>query len=706
MRLVSREFEEKVSRDLFHTVVVPFRPEIYDIADEKKEEATPGSHTNSFLRSLNGIPMSPGNPSVVLQDKGMRVFQGFGRHIHRFAMSFELDENVLRNPPMKSDQEAITSFWGIYCWPFQKYHRYTQFEGLERTADETMTMAKAFRFVDNARELGLSIDGGLGWLSGPDINCRLRDQINAHSVPVFGASRFYSEGLLDKENAESCSPGLPLSGNIDIPRRGALEQILREAGYEGEGLAQSLQTLLESEGQTRTSTSYTETYPDVSQSLQPSSSNDDVDNKRQHPFPIVPNDLTNPQKEVLLETEWAQRAFVQSYALAIIDNPNAFENITTLTIARIPSRHLANLKRADFWASLPRLSNINLGVIPDWRDITKLPTGYVEDTRIKPSQSVSEVYQILCNHVSRKASIKTLHFEWLCGGEEAPGLFARNKHILPAPLVPFAMDMINNGPETVKALSLPHIEHLSLKNCWLSPHILLYLTREYKIGILKSLTLRSVSLCAPVLSHDQTLSQLTQYAARNPFRSQNSPKSSDRSSRSNNALVIQPAQATSASNSEGIKAPRGSWADFLDAVVSDQVFKSTTHDLYQESDPMRLTLRPLSIVFDSCGYVRLQCDLDQTMLDPPVPPPGDTQELATRRDALESYMMKIQEQTLGTIINHIQAGEAQILEESWKLGIGWGHECQARMVQSLDDGIRVPGKGRFRGIVLTSSQRL
>lgn len=59
MRLINKEFDRKVSEALFRIVVVPFRPEIYGITPE-----TTGS---------NDIP----HGSIMLQDQGMRVFQGY-----------------------------------------------------------------------------------------------------------------------------------------------------------------------------------------------------------------------------------------------------------------------------------------------------------------------------------------------------------------------------------------------------------------------------------------------------------------------------------------------------------------------------------------------------------------------------------------------------------------------------------------------------
>ena len=65
MRLVNREFEEKVSEYLFRVVVVPFKPEIYGITPEPTLSGIPEPSTNNMIHG-----------SVMLQDKGMRVFQG------------------------------------------------------------------------------------------------------------------------------------------------------------------------------------------------------------------------------------------------------------------------------------------------------------------------------------------------------------------------------------------------------------------------------------------------------------------------------------------------------------------------------------------------------------------------------------------------------------------------------------------------------
>ena len=66
MRLVNREFEEKVSEYLFRVVVVPFKPEIYGITEEPALRGVAELSANDAVKG-----------SIMLQDKGMRVFQGY-----------------------------------------------------------------------------------------------------------------------------------------------------------------------------------------------------------------------------------------------------------------------------------------------------------------------------------------------------------------------------------------------------------------------------------------------------------------------------------------------------------------------------------------------------------------------------------------------------------------------------------------------------
>jgi len=70
MRLVNKEFEKKVSEYLFRVVVVPFKPEIYGITPEPSLNQAPPVLGDEILRG-----------SIMLQDKGMRVFQGIHQRV-------------------------------------------------------------------------------------------------------------------------------------------------------------------------------------------------------------------------------------------------------------------------------------------------------------------------------------------------------------------------------------------------------------------------------------------------------------------------------------------------------------------------------------------------------------------------------------------------------------------------------------------------
>ncbi|TVY34650.1 hypothetical protein LSUB1_G006148 [Lachnellula subtilissima] len=737
-------------------VVVPFKPEIYGINPEP-----------ALSGSLQG--------SVMLQDKGMRVFQGYGHRIKKFAMSFEFDEYKLANPPLKSDQEAITSFWGIYRWPYQKYNRYAQLEGLEQTADETRTMAKALRFITSARELGLSIDGGLGWLAGPDINQRVLER--GEKPTVFGDSRFIAEPKTKKNNKASRSSDLMASLNHSSVWA-ANERMLQEAGYEGEALDASMRVLMETEDVTAISsttnppfdrylspltlegfrraartprsldngpmTVTTATAEDYAQLAPLISDDEDISNEelqlstttsyvngskfKTENCPLKPNDLTNAQREMLLEIEWAQRAFMQSYAIAVIDNPFTFRNIESLTIARLPNRHLPLLRREDFWDSLPALKKLSLAIIPDWRDVVKLPTSWVQDNKIAPSQSVSGVYQLLHEQISHRKNITTLHFEWLCGGEYADGLFSRNQHILAAPLVSKAMDMVNRV-HTPSVLMLPHVKHLSMKNCWASPHIMGKFIISLKKAALQSLTLDSVSLTAPVALNAQP-QPLTGHAA-NPHNAQ---QLAGQQAAANHLManfqgaMVAPnpnaALAPVAPAALGLAAlqlpppvvnivpitpmewlvPRtSSWSHLIDTITPGTTLAAIRHDREMGPEPEgRGPTKLKKLEFKSCGYIRLPLDFDQTVLDHPDVQAPQIHAIAKRANDIECHMMKPMDSALGVIVNHMAPAEVATLENAWHMTVGGLANSELALEARLD-GISNAGRGRFDGLIEVAS---
>ena len=106
MRLVNRHFERSVSGSFFEAVVIPFRREIYDLVigscqphftlnDRDNGSVGPDRVTKS-ASALKHAPLAlyPRRSKRTAMDHGMRVFKGWGPHIKKFALSFELDEGT------------------------------------------------------------------------------------------------------------------------------------------------------------------------------------------------------------------------------------------------------------------------------------------------------------------------------------------------------------------------------------------------------------------------------------------------------------------------------------------------------------------------------------------------------------------------------------------------------------------------------------
>lgn len=743
MRLVNKDVEKRVSSFLFRTVVVPFRPEIFGVSD-------------------NGREKIGGGVNVMLLDKGMRVFQGFGKCILKFAMSFEIDIAALTYPPMKSHQVAVTTFWGIYRWPSPAYNRFHMLEGLEQTADKTRTMAEALQFVDNARELALSLDSGLGWLAGPDHPYKV--PVVFRKPKVFGCSRFLDEVESElstlcggkasrpyyywptaepatmfapwssanaeyasapaasnavRNHADTCTPPLDLD-EFDLETVQTYKHILLSSGYTVDTVDAALAMLLDSERPlARTSrrgqiVETTSTNPSEAISmLRAGSHSPEITSLEQglrqtfanqkaawsRTCPLKPSSLKTSQKEMLLEVEWAQRAFMQSWTIAIVDGPKTFDHITTLTIARLSQRHLSILMREEFWDRLESLTTFSLAIIPDWRDISKSASGLIEDTPLKPSQAVASVYMLLQNHISTREHICELNFEWLCGGEAAAGQFARNQLILPAPLIANPEKMLDRAGTPPEVLSLPFVKNLGLKNCWSSPHVFLDFTQKLRAQSLERLTLQSMSLTVPMPDTAPAPQlgtvQAPQALQGNAFDIANMLPPSPQGSAPRNPRAW-------------LKAPPyGTWSYIIDNLTPGPNLADIRYSKGLSSIPeprAASTLR--AIVLDSCGYVKLKIDLDQSRLDGALTrvegfiPSTNLAYSSTHYDFLKEYMMKAEDHLLGSIVSHIQPAEAGTLYRAWQMTAGWSKKMTDELAASAAaDGVRQPGKGRIKGTV-------
>ncbi|RGP80472.1 f-box containing [Fusarium longipes] len=752
LRLVCKEFEIKVSAQYFRNVVVPFKSELYSKLDRDENGAL--KRTSSALLS-----------------NGMRIFQSFGRHIRRFALSLELDEDTLSYPPIKPSQEAVPSFWGIYRWPHGTYHRYTDLEGLEQTADETEAMKEALKCLVNVTNLGICCDAGLGFLLGPDHIARSAATLH----PVFATQNWRvasSEPHRRKQAIVSLSDSHEMVKDTKKPvfenpisfKWTVLQKMASDAGYVGDQIDDAVRMILDTEGTDLTTIDFDERASLINdmESRPPLSLNNiradfepvvaDVAG-----YALIPSSLTRAQKEMLLELEWAHRAMIQSYVIGLIDNARdcSFTNLTTLTIAKIPSSHVYIFYRHDLWQSLPSLNNVSLGVIADWRRISKSAPGCVEDDSVSPVDAVGKVYQLLNSYIGAQANIESLHFEWICGGEFAPSTFQRNHYILPAPFFedPQLMTRVDS-PRTHKKdiLILPFIKHLSLKNCWASPHVFLQTIRNMALCELEKLELESVSLSgpptltpqAPLQGHITNLNTAHLFGLiAFPPGTQPQPHPAHGAAGPPPAppppLPIPPMfQHALQPNTQPNAAPGPlaappdvlqqpemfSWAGIIEhfspsikiqniLAARDEASNSTDQLVHNQPDPLgqhipsshrlgsdekKYTLKCLS--FKSCGYV----SIDVAAINTRSILPFGTQALAGNGNPHSSnlgpLMQKSRDKLLGRIAPFLQRQELFQLTTAFGLDIGWENIYDQRTIfDAMSDGVESPGRGRFSGTI-------
>jgi hypothetical protein len=92
LRLTCKEIEFRITNVLLKTMVVPFNTEIYGMLLDAEGEGKMSEY--SHLKGPYRI--SWGNPvdRNVAKGSGVDLFKGFGHHIKRFGMSFEVDEGT------------------------------------------------------------------------------------------------------------------------------------------------------------------------------------------------------------------------------------------------------------------------------------------------------------------------------------------------------------------------------------------------------------------------------------------------------------------------------------------------------------------------------------------------------------------------------------------------------------------------------------
>lgn len=531
LRLVSRELNLLISQVIFRTVVVPFNTEIYGMLGPEPQPDLKGKG-----RATVGAPQyawKNEDGQEVYNGHGLDVFQGFGKFIRKFGMSFDVDEFSLSAPPTKPDNRFHKSFWGTYYWPPDHYARFDAVAALESAADETPRMIMAFSELSEVKELALSINSGRGWLNGPDRSIRAR--ILQQPPAVFGTTN----NVLDRRAQAQQEfwdyvEAMHRKAGTDV-REATLYKLDRKLSssetwtpIKEQPRMHYLDSQLISEATLLSSPDSTSPDPTSPDSTSPTSSCDPEELNPSVSIPsmsghdilftsvlppeerdilrssIIPTNLTMAQAEWLLETEWAQRAFLSSYMLSVIDNRLTFQSVHTLNISQLSDGHLPSLDRYDFWAALPNLSDVTLMVLPEWRSIHINDYGFVNSSDTDPAQGLDPFAEILQTQIAPRSNIRTLKVGWVTGGEHAEGMFTRNRNLLPVPLLG-AKILGNRGLSQPRSeiIQFPYLERLTLKNCWITPAVLMELVNIHDDHSLQALTLDSISLTG-ILRPDST----------------------------------------------------------------------------------------------------------------------------------------------------------------------------------------------------------
>jgi hypothetical protein len=463
-------------------------------------------------------------------------------------------------------------------------------------------------------------------------------------------------------------------------------------------------------------------------------------------YPLIPANLTRAQKELLLELEWAHRAMIQSYVIGLIDNAaeGCFTNLTTLTIAKIPSSHLHIICRRELWMSLTSLKNVSLGVLADWRRIFKSDLGAIDDSSISPVEAVGKVFKLLNWYIGPRTNIESVHFEWICGGEFAPSAYQRNSFVLPAPIVesPDLMVMpafIKEDPEQL--LSLPHVRHLSLKNCWSSPHVLVHTLRQMALSSLEKLELESVSLCGPPSTFPQP--SLHQINIHHPNHLHAPPTTATLLNLFNPPTAVHPLppgaptptfspvstlvtwpQPPMAPADRLSQAQLMCWTGILDHFspaakvrdvctvlndISDPRAHTWEYNLhltapfipryrFLRGDELKYQLKCISL--KSCGYVLIEAPNINTRATLPPENQSTVTGLYTNGMEMAPLMQHCKDKLCGRIMAYVHPDELQCLENVFGMHTGWEHVYDEAIYEAaVNDGVECPGMGRFSGVL-------
>jgi hypothetical protein len=701
MRLVCKEFDSKSSPTLFKEVVVPFTAELYDMIEDdlsaRMNKSKAGA--NDVASDLNGLHSIEAhedsiycrNPGDRKEKHGLRVFQGFGPHMNKFGIRFEVTEYDLAMAPAKqSNHKHVDAYHGKYDWPPPGYHRFGRLAKLESSADETPRMTAALATLVNVREIGLSLDSGLGFLGGPDRSHH--DTIFNRPLPVFDEGSAAHRPRTD--GATQFWSSLRQSRDTFTPSTNFAQERLLTCIFDKDGGVLPTLSTTDYDAKEYDDTTLWPTFKaggilggtDLSTPIRGVFYTSDeygrreLSEKHQTPPPLSPVNMTIQQKQWILETGWAQSAFFDTYILALADNPQVFHQVTKITISKISSGLLSKLDHSVFWDALPNAENVTIFVSPDWRTVGKDDASDADLPMIAPSCAVN-TFRGVVHRVSLLGRIKRLRIGYTDGGEHGKGMFGRNQHLMPAPIT-VTGQLLDEHPDV---LSLDNIEDLTLVNCWLTPQMLKYLTNLPTFASAsaseKFLTLDSVSLTANTKYERQDAFKIKAGVVVHEFR-------------------------------------EGAWPTIINDLVQlvqptipePEILDPRGNPTIVEQEPLPAPYKKFTLT--SCGYTYLQQPIGGTVFDQSALASDDDEDddddyhrgirnhsnwFHIRRERIGKHMLTTDDGFLGRILPRMPSTEKSVLKV-WGLQIGWP---RGQGEEAMYDGFAKGGEGRFSGCIQT-----
>ena len=739
LRLANRQFAAQLSDLRFQSVVVPFNHELFGVESQDFKD---------------------------IQAVGQDTIVGkYASKFGKFGISHELDLNGLIHSTAKPSTEQHSAWWGSFLWPATQYPRFQDLKQLEDLADAPGLLRSVMARLTEATELGLSIDSGHGWLNGADLSDLAVWDMRRRKSEVFGQN-FPAEDIWDKYGREQIILagqrntidhilGKPFVGGLkramfaNVPVR-PLESYR----------CQSMQPDLDQEQHTggtlsvfRLATATAANPPVQPGLLPPPGQNFAIPlppasagpcprlarkpyshlEMPQYPiiyngynvageygghalsvhrylaepseYPIKPGELTEAQAQWLLETLWAQKAFISCYVTSVIHNRTALHQVHSLHIGKISSGLLGSLSHTEFWKALPQLHTITILVIPDWRRAHEPGDGaFNEHMPISPTLASNNFARLLRKHIAPLENVSNLKIGFIGGGENAKGLLARGQHILPAPITlnPKAWLTIKDAtPEVHTMLSFDHVQKLTFVNCWFSPKMLRTFMNISKDSSLKHLTLESVSMTVPQ-GHSRSSSFLNRF----------SDKIEPRFQPQNWLREIMPHMPVPLVWTRVIDfiTPGRTIRDYLLAAhfIPPTPCDSTTSSSRNTPQPDSFRGNIQKLTLKSCGYVHIsgltQTEFNQNNLVMPINSPTDP-GLLNRKSLLQApgHSIKTADPQgheyplLGKMTQCVHPVEKIVLERAWGMKFGWENDLSRWA--SVEDGLFEGGTGRFSGTV-------